>query len=78
MQFHEGAPCQGFPLLLEGELRVARDSSQGRALELYRVTPGELCVVSTSCVFGHVPLVAHGVAVTPSELLVLSPAGFDQ
>lgn len=76
--FHEGAPCQGFPLLLEGELRVARGSSQGRALELYRVTPGELCVVSTSCVFGHVPLVAHGVAITPSELLVLSPAGFDR
>ena len=78
MQFHEGASCQGFPLLLEGELRVARHSSQGRSLVLYRVTPGELCVVSTSCVFGHVPLVAHGVAVTPSELLVLSPAGFDQ
>lgn len=76
--FHEGAPCQGFPLLLEGELRVARGSSQGRALELYRVTPGELCVVSTSCVFGHAPLVAHGVATAPSELLVLSPAGFDR
>lgn len=76
--FHEGAPCQGFPLLFEGELRVARGSSQGRALELYRVTPGELCVVSTSCVFGHVPLVAHGVATAPSELLVLSPAGFDR
>lgn len=76
--FHEGAPCQGFPLLLEGELRVARGSSQGRALELYRVTPGELCVVSTSCIFGHAPLVAHGVATAPSELLVLSPAGFDR
>jgi CRP/FNR family transcriptional regulator len=76
--FHEGSPCQGFPLLLVGELRVARGSAQGRALELYRVTPGELCVVSTSCVFGHVPLVAHGIAVAPSELLVLSPAGFDR
>lgn len=75
--FHEGSPCQGFPLLLEGEVRVARGSTQGRALELYRVTPGELCVVSTSCVFGHVPLVAHGVAIARTELLVLSPAGFD-
>lgn len=75
--FHEGSPCQGFPLLLEGEVRVARGSSQGRALELYRVTPGELCVVSTSCVFGHVPLVAHGMTTAPTELLVLSPAGFD-
>jgi CRP/FNR family transcriptional regulator len=76
--FHEGAPCQGFPLLLSGEIRVARGSAQGRALELYRVCPGELCVVSTSCVFGHTPLVAHGVAVSACELLVLSPAGFER
>lgn len=76
--FHEGSPCQGFPLLLSGEIRVARGSPQGRALELYRVTAGELCVVSTSCVFGHVPLVAHGVAVTACDLVALTPAGFEQ
>lgn len=76
--FDEGAPCQGFPLLLSGEIRVARGSPQGRALELYRVAPGELCVVSTSCLFGHLPLVAHGVAVGPCTLLALSPAGFEQ
>ena len=31
--------------------RAARRS--GRSLELYRVSPGELCVVSTSCLFGQ-------------------------
>jgi len=76
--FHEGAPCQGFPLLLSGEIRVARGSAHGRALELYRVSPGELCVVSTSCVFGKTPLVAHGTAASACELLALSPAGFEQ
>jgi CRP/FNR family transcriptional regulator len=76
--FDEGAPCQGFPLLLSGEIRVARGSPQGRALELYRVTPGELCVASTSCLFGQAPLVAHGVAVSACELLALSPHGFEQ
>lgn len=76
--FDEGAPCQGFPLLLSGEIRVARGSPQGRALELYRVTPGELCVASTSCLFGHTPLVAHGIAVNACELLALSPRGFEQ
>lgn len=76
--FDEGAPCKGFPLLLSGEIRVARGSPHGRALELYRVTPGELCVVSTSCVFGRTPLVAHGVAVSACELLALTPAGFEQ
>ncbi len=76
--FEEHAPCRGFPLVLEGEVRVARGSPQGRLLELYRVGPGELCVVSASCLFGQAPLVAHGQAVAPTRLLLLSPAVFDQ
>lgn len=74
--FQEGQPCQGFPLVLAGEVRVARGSPGGRSLELYRVSPGELCVVSTSCLFGTVPLTAHGVASDATDLLLLSPAGF--
>jgi len=67
--FEEHAPCQGFPLVLDGEVRVARGSAQGRSLELYRVGPGELCVVSACGLFGQSPLAAHGVAgcVAPRE-----------
>ena len=54
--FEEGSPCQGFPMLLSGEVRVARGSQGGRSLELYRVTPGELCVASTAGLFGDSPL----------------------
>jgi CRP/FNR family transcriptional regulator len=75
--FDEGAPCRGFPLVLDGEIRIARGSPQGRSLELYRVSPGELCVVSTSCVFGRHAMVAHGIAARPTRLVVLSPRGFD-
>jgi CRP/FNR family transcriptional regulator len=74
--FEEGAPCRGFPLVLSGEVQVARGSSAGRHLELYRVTPGELCIVSTSCLFGSRPLSAHGVTTKATELLMLSPEGF--
>ena len=76
--FEEGAPCRSFPMLLGGEVRVARGSPGGRSIELYRVTPGELCVASTSCLFGHAALVAHGVATADSELVLLSPAGFER
>lgn len=75
--FEEGAPCQGFPLVLTGEVRVARGSAGGRALELYRVTPGEMCVASTSCLFGRSVLMAHGVTTDATELMVLSPTGFE-
>lgn len=75
--FDEGTPCRGFPLVLDGEIRVARGSPQGRSLELYRVSAGELCVVSTSCLFGHRTMVAHGVTARATRLVVLSPPGFD-
>ena len=76
--FEEGAPCQGFPLVLQGAVRVARGSASGRSLELYRVTPGEVCVVSTSCLFGGQPLSAHGQATEATELVLLTPAGFER
>ena len=74
--FSEALPCPGFPLVLSGEVRVARDSEQGRQLELYRVGPGDLCVVSTASLFGSIPLRAHGETTVPTELVLLTPAGF--
>lgn len=74
--FDEGSPCLGFPLVLEGEVRVARGAAQGRALELYRVVPGEVCLVSASCLFGHSALAAHGVTTLPSTLLLVPPQVF--
>lgn len=76
--FEEGQPCRGFPMVLSGCVRVARGSPGGRQLELYRVTAGELCVVSTSCLFGSAPLSAHGQTTERTELVLLSPAGFAQ
>lgn len=76
--FEEGQPCKGFPMVLSGGVRVARGSPDGRSLELYRVSPGDLCVVSTACLFGQGALSAHGVAVAATDLVVLSPAGFDR
>lgn len=76
--FDEGSPCQGFPMVLAGEVRVARGSPGGRSLELYRVGPGELCVASTSCLFGDSLLVAHGQTSQDSELVLLDKAGFER
>lgn len=75
--FDEGASCQGFPMVLSGSIRVARASAGGRRLEMYRVTPGEVCVVSASCLFGQSPLSAHGQTLETTELILLDPDGFD-
>ena len=76
--FDENAPCQGFPLLLAGEIKVSRHSSDGRSLELYRVVPGELCLVSSACLFRSQPLSAHGVTTKATTLLLIAPPVFNQ
>ncbi|QCB47574.1 Crp/Fnr family transcriptional regulator [Hydrogenophaga sp. PAMC20947] len=75
--FEENQACQGFPMVIRGEVRVSRSGANGRALELYRVRPGEMCLVSSASLFAGQPLSAHGVATGPTTLALLSPADFD-
>ncbi|MDO9144791.1 Crp/Fnr family transcriptional regulator [Rhodoferax sp.] len=74
--FSENAPCQGFPLVLQGEIKVSRHSGDGRSLELYRVVPGELCLVSSACLFRAQPLTAFGITTKASTLLLVKPDVF--
>jgi CRP/FNR family transcriptional regulator len=76
--FAQGAPCQGFPLVLAGEVRVACHSADGRSLELYRVLPGELCLVSSASLFRGLPLGAEGTSTQASTLLLIPPPVFDE
>ena len=69
--FTENTPCQGFPLVLAGEIKVSRSSGDGRSLELYRVVAGELCLVSSACLFRTQPLSAHGITTKASTLLLI-------
>ena len=76
--FNENSACQGFPLVLEGEVKVSRHSSDGRSLELYRVVPGELCLVSSASLFRSAPLMARGISTRPTRLLMITPSIFVQ
>ena len=76
--FTEHTPCQGFPLVLEGEIKVSRHSGDGRSLELYRVVPGELCLVSSACLFRSEPLSARGVTTRATTLILIPPPIFNQ
>jgi CRP/FNR family transcriptional regulator len=76
--FSENAACQGFPLVIDGEIKVSRNSGDGRSLELYRVVPGELCLVSSACLFRAQPLSAFGITTKPSNFLLIGPDLFNR
>ena len=74
--FAEHQPCQGFPLLLEGSIKVVKQAASGRELVLYRVAPGGSCIISSSCLLGHSDYNARGIAETPLTLLALPNSEF--
>ncbi len=76
--FDRHTPCEGFPLVIEGTVRVGTVSPGGREIVLYRVTPGEGCILSGGCLLGHTDYSASGVAETAVRLVRLSPPLFNE
>lgn len=76
--FDEKARCTAFPLVLEGAIRVAKVTEQGREILLYRVTPGESCVLTSGCLLGHIDYAATGIAETAVTLVAVPLPLFEQ
>ena len=74
--FDENQPCQGFPLLLSGNIRVIKAAASGRELQLYRVCPGESCILTSSCLLGHARYHARGVVEQEVTLVILPVPAF--
>ena len=74
--FDAHTPCGGFPLVLSGTVKVLQRYPNGRELPLYRVRPGESCLLSGSCLLGHSDYTASGIAETDVELLILPATDF--
>jgi CRP/FNR family transcriptional regulator len=76
--FDANQPCRGFPLVLEGAVRVVMTTPQGREILLYRVDPGQSCILSGGCLLGHSDYAARGLAEEDVTLLSLPPKLFDE
>jgi CRP/FNR family transcriptional regulator len=76
--FDERQPCQGFPFILSGVIRVIKRSANGRELPLYRVLPGDSCIMTSGCLLGQVEYSACGITESDTELVFLPKPAFDQ
>ena len=47
---HDGNECTGIILVRKGSLRLYILSDEGKEITLYRIFPGETCILSASCV----------------------------
>lgn len=78
VMFDEHNPCQAFPMLIDGTLRVVKSAPNGREMQLYRVVPGEACVLTSSCLLGNSPYSARGIAETELTVVTLSQPLFSR
>ena len=74
--FDARQPCRGFPLVLEGAVRVTMTAASGREILLYRVEPGQGCILSGGCLLGHSDYAARGIAEEDVTLASIPPAQF--
>ncbi len=75
--FQQSERCEHFMWLLEGTIRVYKHSPEGREITLYRVNPGELCVLSLQCLLTDEGFPAEAVAEDGILGLTLSRSDFD-
>ena len=76
--FDVDGPCTGFVLIFEGAVEVTRPSASGRALLLYRLAPGDTCVLTVNCLVGQGSYPARAVVRRPVRGLMVSRGTFEQ
>ena len=76
--FDEHQPCRGFPFVISGAVRVVKAAANGRELPLYRVLPGESCIITSSCLLGQRDYNARGITEGETTLGLLPAALFEE
>ena len=74
--FGDGSPCTYYPLLIEGTIRASKVSPEGHEILLYRLNPGESCVITVVTLLGEVSYPAIGTAETELVLFAVPRSVF--
>ena len=76
--FRRGDACRNYLVVIEGCVRVQALSPTGREVTLYRVSSGQSCVITTSCLISQESYPAEGVTELPTTALVLAQGAFNE
>ncbi len=68
--------CTDLMLLLEGSVRIYQLAEDGREMTLYRINPGDICLMSLSSLIKNQPFKANAKSETPISALLISAAEF--
>jgi CRP/FNR family transcriptional regulator, anaerobic regulatory protein len=76
--FFAGSPCSNYVLVVAGSIRVQVIGEGGREALLYRVRPGEACVLTTCCILSGDAYPAEAFTESAVTILSLEKSVFDR
>jgi len=74
--FNHGDKCDHYVIVSTGSVRVELLSTTGQQLLLYRISEGQSCVMTTSCLLGDNRYFAQATSETPVSLLLIPKKNF--
>ena len=74
---HDGNECTGVILIKSGSLRLYILSEEGKEITLYRLFPGEMCMLSASCVLETVTFDVFVDSEEESECIVVGGCAYE-
>lgn len=69
--FTDGGESTSIPLLIKGSLKVLKTAESGREILLYRIKPGETCIIMLSSALGNIPYPATAIVEQDVEALMI-------
>ena len=74
---HDGGECTGVILVKSGSLRLYMLSDEGKEVTLYRLFPGDTCILSASCVLHTITFDVFIDAEEDSECVVVGGCAYE-
>lgn len=75
--FRHEMTCEYYLWVAKGSVRVSLLTASGNELLLYRVEPGESCMLTTTCLMASTPYPAQGVTETDVHAVLLPKHAFE-
>ena len=70
----QGTQCSHLALVISGSARVYKIGETGREITLYRIGPGESCILTASCIMNGEPFPAFAISEEEIEAVLINPA----
>lgn len=71
MVFEPGKSCENFLWLVSGQVRVQMIGRSGRQVTLYRIKPGQSCIMTTACIMSDEEYNAEAIVEEDAEALMI-------